>query len=131
MISLKASIGETILILFLFYIYSIWYKQKRYNRIAHEHGCAPPCMDGNKLPFGFDHLWIILAYKGSDILEDVLIPPFRKLGHTYCQSVLGQRTFHTRDDRNLQTIMGTGWRNSGLAPVRLNAFRPLMNQGIL
>lgn len=27
--------------------------------------------------------------------------------------------------------MGTGWQNFGLGPVRLNAFRPLMNQGIL
>lgn len=58
-------------------------------------------MDGDKLPFGLDHLWDILAYKGYDILEDVLIPPFGKLRHTYCQRILGQRTFHTRDPRNL------------------------------
>ena len=128
---LQQTILLLILLIFALRKFFSWRTTRIYRRLLQEQGCAEAPFDRNKLPGGIDHLWHLFMYRGADILEDVLIPRFHRLGTTFYEQLLGEKTFHTADPRNFQVILGTQWENFEVGPARRASFQPFLNGGML
>ena len=123
-------IGLTLLFM-AYEFYGRWQINRKYHRLRREHACEEPPVDSNHFPGGLDHIWKVLTYKGDDILDDLLMPRFSRLGHTFGETILGHRTLHTCDLRNFQAILGTTWENFEVGPARKGAFEPFIKRGML
>ena len=130
--SVKAYLAFTLPFIFLLYkVYQNYQSSQRYRRLKTAYGCAEPVTDTNRLPGGVDHLLSILSYRGSNILDDLLIPRFSKLGPNFVETIFGHRTFHISDPENFKAILGTNWDRFGVGPARAGAFGPFISKGIL
>jgi cytochrome P450 len=98
---------------------------------AQELACEDPIIQKNRLPLGIDWIWRSLKADKQHGVLNLTIQRFRDLGTmTFRASVLGTETIFTADEKNIQAILATQFKDFDIGPVRRANFSPLLGNGI-
>ncbi|CAL3971722.1 unnamed protein product [Diplocarpon coronariae] len=98
---------------------------------ARELKCEEPPFQKNRFPFGVEHVVRALAADRNKQFPVDTIKRMSDVGAiTYRYSVLGNRNIFTADEKNIQAILATQFRDFDLGPTRRGNFWPLLGNGI-
>ena len=104
----------------------------RRRRMIQEHGCKPPNRHPSWDPLlGLDLFLETLGNLKNRRLLDRTRCRFREMGvNTFQLNLMGQVIDMTIEPENLKAVMSTQFKNFGLGSRRINAFTPLLGEGI-
>jgi cytochrome P450 len=98
---------------------------------ARELACEDPIRQKNRLPLGIEWIWRSLKADKQHSVLNLTIQRFQDLGTmTFRASVLGTATIFTADEKNIQAILATQFKDFDIGPVRRANFSPLLGNGI-
>jgi cytochrome P450 len=121
-----------LILLFVIYFSLARVLKRRQNLAkAQELACEDPIVQKNRLPLGIDWIWRSLKADKRHGVLNLTIRRFRGLGTTtFRASVLGTETIFTADEKNIQAILATQFKDFDIGPVRRANFSPLLGNGI-
>jgi cytochrome P450 len=98
---------------------------------ARQLGCEEPALQKNRYPLGIDNLLrAIAADKAKLFPVDSIKRTVDNGSITYKYTLLGTTNYFTADEKNIQTMLATGFNDWDLGANRRGNFYPLLGNGI-
>ncbi|KAF3905685.1 hypothetical protein ABW21_db0209876 [Orbilia brochopaga] len=110
----------------LYFIWSqvdLWTRERRFKKLF---GTKKPRHLVTNLPFGVDHLSMVVKQAKRQDLPEFYRWNYDEFGDTFVVKMIGSTTVSTRDPRNIQALLATRFRDFGVEELRKGTFRPLI-----
>jgi hypothetical protein len=104
---------------------------RRHAATAREWNCLEPAIQKNALPFGIDQIRRALKADKDRRFPVDTIQRHKDVGAlTYKASLLGLTNIVTADEKNIQALLATQFKDFDIGEVRRANFMPLLGNGI-
>lgn len=115
----------------IFVLLSNFLTSRRIASKARELKCVEPPFQKNRYPLGIDNIQRALAADKEKRFPPDIIQRTLDVGAiTYRYSMLGNNNIFTADEKNIQAILATQFKDFDLGPTRRGNFWPLLGNGI-
>jgi cytochrome P450 len=125
-------IGACLVLWLLQYYVSVFFQNRRLQRISAQRNCAPPPTRRLRWPFGIERVVRILKFRG-DLLDDIIsMIFFRQRAWTLAveMPLMKHPIVSTVEPANLKAMLATDFANWGVGPRRLLQLGPFLGLGV-
>lgn len=113
------------------YLVNFFHTRRVRQRYMKKHGCQDAPRYPHKEPFfGYDLFRENIANVKKSTLLETWVSRFEKYGDTFAANFLGSPAVCTVDPANVQTFLGSKFKDYGVQPLRRSATLPFLGEGV-
>jgi cytochrome P450 len=109
-------------------------RERRFQKFSEENNCSRPKRIVNKLPWGIDGIYRVIAAtrKGKDIFDDIIVPRFRQTQSWTMEAtgLFGQDIITTAEPKNVQALLATKFKDFETGARRRGQFGAMLGYNI-